>query len=237
MIVFPFSTICSVAVARLTGDEPERARDACQGNPIIVQRAFLLARAKYSIQRLAHCEAGITGSVFRELRMKRYIYAFDSSMSARAAVKQLAAHGIDEEKISLIARTDIQLDRIPDRFLDARTDFAPALARGAAVGGTTGLFAGIIAMAIPALGIAIGGPALIGFLAGGALLGAWSSALVGSSVPDVVRRKFEDEIASGRTLLVIETSGNDAATIAALMERISDHHLLWQSDSDQAAAA
>ncbi len=169
--------------------------------------------------------------------MKRCIYAFDSSASARAAVRQLTAHGTAAEKISLIARTDIQLDRIPDRFLDARTDFAPALARGAAVGGTTGLFAGIVAMAIPALGIAIGGPALIGFLAGGALLGAWSSALVGSSVPDPVRRKFEDEIAAGRTLLVVETSGHDAATIAALMTRISDHHLIWQSDSDQAAAA
>ena len=169
--------------------------------------------------------------------MKRYIYAYDTSASARAAVEQLVAHGVDEEKISLIARTDIQLEKIPDRFLDARTDFAPAIARGAAVGGTTGLFAGIVAMAIPALGIAIGGPALIAFLAGGALLGAWSSALVGSSVPDAVRRKFEDEIAGGRTLLVVDVTQQEQPVIAELMSAASDHHLLWQSDSDQAAAA
>jgi hypothetical protein len=169
--------------------------------------------------------------------MKRYIYAYDTSASARAAVKQLVGHGVDEDKISLIARTDIQLDKIPDRFLDARTDFAPAIARGAAVGGTTGLFAGIIAMAIPALGIAIGGPALVAFLAGGALVGAWSSALVGSSVPDVVRRKFEDEIAGGRTLLVVDVTRREQPFIAELMAATSDHHLLWQSDSDQAAAA
>lgn len=169
--------------------------------------------------------------------MKRYIYAFDTSASAREAVKRLVESGLDEAKISLIARTDIQLDRIPDRFLDARTDFAPAIARGAAVGGTTGLFAGIVAMTIPALGIAIGGPALIGFLAGGALLGAWSSSLIGSSVPDLVRRKFEDEIAAGRTLLVVDATKGEEAFIAELMARSSDHHLLWQSDSGHAAAA
>jgi hypothetical protein len=169
--------------------------------------------------------------------MKRYIYAFDSSDAARAAVRQLLVRGLDEERISLIARHDIQLEKIPDRYLDARTDFVPALARGAAVGGTTGVFAGLVAMAIPPLGIAMGGTALLAFLAGGALLGAWSSALVGSSVPDPVRRTFEDEIAAGRTLLVIDAARADADYIAGLMEGVSDHHLLWQSDSDRAAAA
>ena len=169
--------------------------------------------------------------------MKRYIYAFDTSDAARAAVRQLQARGVEEKQISLIARPDIQLDKIPDRYLDARTDFVPAMARGAAIGGTTGVFAGMVMMAIPPLGIALGGAALLGFLTGGALLGAWSSALVGSSVPDPVRRKFEDEIAAGRTLLVIDAAPDDAAHITTLMEGISDHHLLWQSDSDQAAAA
>ncbi len=169
--------------------------------------------------------------------MKRFIYAFDSSLSARGAVKQLRESGLHEEKISLIARPDIQLDKIPDRYLDARTDFAPAMARGAAIGGTTGLFAGLVAMAIPPLGIAVGGAALIGFFAGGALLGAWSSALVGASVPDLVRRKFEDEIAAGRTLLVVDATKNDEAFVTRLMADASDHHLVWQSDSDQVAAA
>ena len=100
--------------------------------------------------------------------MKRYIYAFDSTDSARNAVTALRARGIDEQCISLIARADIQLEKIPDRYLDASTDFMPALGRGAALGGAAGMFAGIVAMAIPPLGIAIGGPVLLGFFAGGA---------------------------------------------------------------------
>jgi len=168
--------------------------------------------------------------------MKRYIYAFDSTESARTAVTALRARGIDEQSISLIARADIQLEKIPDGYLDASTDFMPALGRGAALGGTAGMFAGIVAMAIPPLGIAIGGSALLGFFAGGALVGAWSSALVGASVPNETRRKFEDEIEAGRTLLVIDSSGSNDALITSAMALGTNRHLIWQSNITAAAA-
>jgi hypothetical protein len=160
--------------------------------------------------------------------MKRYIYAFDSTDSASATVTALRARGIDEKCISLIARADIQLEKIPDRYLDASTDFMPALGRGAALGGIGGMFAGIVAMAIPPLGIAVGGSVLLSFFTGGALLGVWTSALVGSSVPNEVRRKFEDEIEAGRTLLVIDSSGDDDAMITTFMAAGTDRHLMWQ---------
>jgi len=168
--------------------------------------------------------------------MKRYIYAFDSTESARTAVTALRARGIDEQSISLIARADIQLEKIPDGYLDASTDFMPALGRGAALGGAAGMFSGIVAMAIPPLGIAIGGSALLGFFAGGALVGAWSSALVGASVPNETRRKFEDEIEAGRTLLVIDSSGSNDALITSAMALGTNRHLIWQSNITAAAA-
>jgi len=168
--------------------------------------------------------------------MKRYIYAFDSPESAHAALMALRLNGIDEKCMSLIARADIQLEKIPGRFLDASTDFMPALGRGAAIGGITGLCAGLVAMAIPVLGIAVGGAALLAFLGGGAMLGAWTSALVGSGVPDPIRRKFEDEIQGGRTLLVIDSSGGNDALVTGLMAAGEDRHLMWQSDIHSAAA-
>jgi hypothetical protein len=162
--------------------------------------------------------------------VKRYIYAFNTAEAARASIVDLRAHGIDDKHISLIARSDIELEEVPKRFLDASTDFMPALARGATLGGITGLFAGLIALAIPPLGITMIGPALIGFLAGGTLVGAWSSALVGASVPDEIRRKFEDEIKAGRTLLVVDSDGNNDAVIAATIIEGTDRHLVWQSE-------
>ena len=45
---------------------------------------------------------------------------------------------------------------------------------------------------------------VVGLGLAGASLGTWSSALAGSTVPDPVRRAFEDEIAQGRILVVID---------------------------------
>lgn len=161
--------------------------------------------------------------------MKRYIYAFDTPIAARGAVETLRGHGIRDEAISLVARSNIELEEIPSRYLDASTDFIPALRRGAAVGGVIGLCAGLIALAIPALGVTMAGPALIAFFAGGAVLGAWSSALVGSSVPDEVRRKFEDEIDAGHTLVVVDSNRVNDEVIKETMAEGEDRHLLWQS--------
>jgi hypothetical protein len=161
--------------------------------------------------------------------MKRYVYAFDSPRAACGAVNVLRGHGISDEAISLVARSSIELQEIPSRYLDVSTDFIPALRRGAAVGGVIGLCAGLIALAMPSLGITMAGPALIGFFAGGAVLGAWSSALVGSSVPDAVRRKFEDEIEAGRTLLVVDSWHHNDSLIMQAMAEGEDRHLIWQS--------
>ncbi len=102
----------------------------------------------------------------------------------------------------LIARSDIELEAIPDERKEAKTDFLPAVARGAAGGGAAGVLAGLVAVAIPPLGITLAG---VGVMAiAGALVGSWSSALVGATVPDPVRRRFEDEIEAGRILLVVD---------------------------------
>lgn len=171
-----------------------------------------------------------------EVGMKRLIYAFDALASSRDSVEILAREGIDRNCISLIAQSNIEMDEIPGSLLDVSTDFIPALGRGAAVGGIAGMFAGLIAMAIPPLGIALGGPALIGFFAGGSLVGAWSSALVGASVPNEVRRRFEDEITAGRTLLVVDCSAKTEQLVSRTMATRADQHLVWQGDIAKSAA-
>jgi hypothetical protein len=161
--------------------------------------------------------------------MRRYVYAFDSTDAARAAISRLRVHGIKDESISLVARSDIELEQVPQHYLDARTDFVPALGRGATFGAITGLFAGLVAVAIPPLGIALSGPVLLAFLAGGAGVGAWSASMIGATVPDEVRRKFDDEIKAGRSLLVVDSDGSNDVLVAETMKDVREH-LLWQSD-------
>jgi hypothetical protein len=162
--------------------------------------------------------------------MRRHIYAFDTPHAARAAIKQLHGCGIGDHAITLIADSRIELDEIPRRYRDASTDFVPALGRGAAVGAAIGVVAGLIALTISSFAVAQAATALIAFVAGGALIGAWVSALTGASVPDEIRRRYADELRAGRILLVVCSRHEDTdAAITHTMTDRHDLHMVWQS--------
>jgi hypothetical protein len=132
----------------------------------------------------------------------RHVFATSSVPAAHQAIAAARAHGIRDDDLSLIARHDIELEVIPDERKEVAMDFIPAALRGTVGGGTAGLLAGLVAMAIPSMGVTLAGAGAIALL--GAMVGTWSSALVGASIPDEVRRKFEAQIADGNILLVID---------------------------------
>ena len=141
----------------------------------------------------------------------RHVFSVADVASARLAMQAARQAGLADDDLSLIARADIELEKIPDKRKLASNDFMPAAMRGAATGGTAGLLAGLVAMVFPPLGVTLAGAALLTL--GGAAVGTWTAALVGSTVEDPVRRKFEEEIEAGRILLVAD--GEDPALSAA----------------------
>jgi hypothetical protein len=132
----------------------------------------------------------------------RRIYATPNLAAAQAALAAARDTGIERDALSLIARSDIEMEAVSDDLREAHTDTIPAALRGAAGGGAVGLVAGLIAVAVPPLGITLAGAGLMAGI--GALVGSWSSALVGASVPDPVRRRFEEVIEAGQILLVVD---------------------------------
>lgn len=140
----------------------------------------------------------------------RRVFSTPDIATAKAAIEAARASGIQDECISLITRAQVQIESIPANRLDATTDTIPAAIRGAAEGGAIGLVAGLVAILVPAFGMTIAGAALLTAI--GAMVGTWSSALIGSAVPNEVRRQFEQEIESGRILVVID---GDKETLSA----------------------
>ena len=132
----------------------------------------------------------------------RRIYASPNLAAAQAALAAARDTGIERDALSLIARSDIEMDAVPDDLREAHTDMVPAALRGAAGGGAVGLVAGLIAVAVPPLGITLAGAAAVGLA--GAMVGSLGSALLGATVPDPVRQTFDDEIQAGNILLVID---------------------------------
>ena len=139
----------------------------------------------------------------------RHVFSTPDLITARRVIAAACAIGVADDNIALIARSDIEMEAIPDDRLDASTDMVPAAVRGVGVGAAAGLVAGIAAVAIPAIGITIVGAGLITLL--GAAVGGWSSALAGSAFPNSVRQMFESEIEAGRILVVIDAEHNLAA--------------------------
>lgn len=142
----------------------------------------------------------------------RHVFSVPDAAAAERAIALARAHGIRDDGITLIARRDIELESLPSERIDPGTDTIPAALRGAVEGGGIGLLAGLIAVAVPASGITIAGAGLLAAI--GAGVGTWSSALMGSTIPSEVRRRFDGEIESGRVLVVVD--GEDDADMEAL---------------------
>ncbi|WP_457095278.1 hypothetical protein [Lysobacter sp. P5_B9] len=133
----------------------------------------------------------------------RRVFSTPDLVTARAAIQAAKDVGIHDEDISLVARSDIEGGHIPNRRQEADSDFVPAAMRGALFGGLAGLLAGAIAViAFPSVGMSWAGAGLVALA--GVLVGAFASALVGSSLPDPVRQKFDGEIKAGRILVLVD---------------------------------
>ena len=83
-------------------------------------------------------------------------------------------------------------------------------------------------MAFPPLGLTVAGAAAIAAV--GALTGTWAGALVGSTLPDPIRRTFEQDIEAGRILLVVQREDDDDAgleRINAAVEKAGGESLAY----------
>ncbi len=128
---------------------------------------------------------------------------------ARAAMEAARRAGISDSDLSLVARSDIEMEQIPEHRLNDHQDSQPAAIRGLALGGGSGLLLGLVAVAIPPLGLTLAGAAVMALA--GAAVGAGSGALVGLGLPDAVSREFEQEIKDGHILVVLDAEPEQLA--------------------------
>lgn len=161
--------------------------------------------------------------------MKRLVYAFDSALEARRAVDLLLHDGITENHLAVLARGDIPLGEI-ERYREVSQDVEPAMARGLVSGGAVGLAAGCVALLFPSLGVGLSVTDVLWTTLGGALIGAWSSALIGASVPNKVERTFEHEFVEGNVLLRVDARKDEVDHISAVLGDAFPQHLLFQSN-------
>ncbi|HHB13062.1 MAG TPA: DUF1269 domain-containing protein, partial [Chromatiales bacterium] len=114
--------------------------------------------------------------------MKRIVMLVPDVDTARKITHELLSERVPEKHIHVIAREGTPMEDLHEAGLAERTDLLPALKRGAAVGGATGLLAGLAALAFPGVAVA-GGAVLLATTLAGSAFGAWASSLIGVSIP------------------------------------------------------
>lgn len=105
----------------------------------------------------------------------RHVYSTPDLAVAHAAMDAARRAGVADEDVSLVARSDIELQAVPDDRKVVEGDFYPAAIRGIGGGAVIGLLAGLVAMVIPPLDLTLAGVAVTTLA--GAAVGGWTTAL------------------------------------------------------------
>ena len=155
--------------------------------------------------------------------MRRLYFLIPTIDSAKLIVDELLVARIDERHIHIAAADHHGLieAHLPEAGLLQESDFVPSVERGLAVGGATGIMAGIAAVAIPGLGLALGGGAILGIGLAGAGLGAWMSSMIGISAPSSRLTEFEAAIKKGELLMMVDVPKSRVEDITDL---VKSHH-------------
>lgn len=153
--------------------------------------------------------------------MRRIYFLVPGVALARTIVDELLLARVDERHIHIVAREDTPLEDLPEAGVAQRSDLIPALERGVAAGGLSGLLAGALAVTFPPAGLALGGGALLGLTAFGAGFGAWMASMVGVGLPSSRLQRFESAIAGGQLLMMVDVPRDRIDEIEAL---VRSHH-------------
>jgi hypothetical protein len=141
--------------------------------------------------------------------------------TANTVVDELLLKRVDDHHIHVVAREGTPMGDLPEANLLQKSDFIPAMERGLAVGGITGVLAGIAAVTFPPAGLVLGGGAILGTSLAGAGIGAWISGMIGMDVPNSQIEKFEAAIEKGEVLMMIDIPKTRVEEIEALIQQ---HH-------------
>ena len=136
--------------------------------------------------------------------MKRIYFLVPDIATTKKIVDNLLLARIEEKHIHVLAKRGTPLEDLPEASLLQKSDFIPAVEQGLALGGSTGMLAGLVAVVLPPASTVIAGGVLLAATLAGAGVGAWISGMVGMSIGNRRTKEFEDAIEAGELLVLVD---------------------------------
>lgn len=152
--------------------------------------------------------------------MKRIYFLVPTLDMTRQIVDELLLARIEERHIHILAKRGTPLEQLPEASFLQKTDFIPALEQGVAIGGASGMLAGLAALTLPT-GLVLGGGALLALPLLGAGLGAWFSSMIGVGMGNRRIKDYEAAIEHGNILVMVDVPKAKVEDIENLVKK---HH-------------
>ncbi|PXX18388.1 DUF1269 domain-containing protein [Nitrosomonas ureae] len=152
--------------------------------------------------------------------MRRIYFLVPDITTTKKIVEDLLLQKIEEKHIHVIAKRGTPLEDLPEANLLQKTDFIPAVEQGVALGGATGLLAGLVAVALPPASTVIAGGVLLATTLVGVGVGSWFGGMVGMSVGNRQIKEFEDAIEAGKLLVLVDVPTD---RVAEIEDRVKQH--------------
>jgi hypothetical protein len=154
--------------------------------------------------------------------MSRRIYwLLPDLASARRTMDDLLLARTPVQQIHFFGSESVNMSGLHAANVLQTTDLIYAAETGLLMGGTLGIGAGLLVATfypIPVAGSTLQWGMVLVLGALGALLGAWSSSMIGISVPSHRLRRFEAAIAQGEILLMVDVPSARVKAIEALLQ-------------------
>lgn len=136
--------------------------------------------------------------------MRRIYFLVPDLPLAKRIVDELLLARIEERHLHVLAKRGTPLEDLPEASLLQKSDFISAVQRGLALGGATGMLAGLVALTLPAAPLVIAGGVLLATSLAGAGVGAWLGGMVGMNVGNTRVRQFAEAIEHGSLLVMAD---------------------------------
>ena len=153
--------------------------------------------------------------------MRRIYFLVPDLKTANTVTDELLLARIEERHIHVIAREGTELGDLPKASLLQTSDVIPAVERGLAVGGVTGILAGVAAVTFPPAGVVLGGGAILATALAGSGIGAWMASMIGVDVTNSQIKQFEDHVAKGELLFLVDVPKDRVEQIEKM---VKSHH-------------
>jgi uncharacterized membrane protein len=144
-----------------------------------------------------------------------YYFIVKDVTTATDVLDILKQADVKEDNIGVVSKdTDSALADLPEVDLSEKSKLPQALKRGALLGSSSGLLAGVLLSIFPAAGVAVGGAAILAMTAGGGAFGAWSASLIGISEHSPLIKKFDASIDDGKTVIFCKLTEKQRNTVS-----------------------